>query len=69
MFDRDERGGNGWLGPHAIVLSGGAVIYSLPIDGPLADSTYVMPGAVRVAPADLAAIRDNLTAGVRVYFF
>ncbi|MCC6241250.1 MAG: hypothetical protein IT353_00320 [Gemmatimonadaceae bacterium] len=64
-----ERAGTGWLGAHALVLSGGAVIYSLPAEGPLADSSYVMPGAVRVAPADLAAIRDNLTGGVRVYFY
>lgn len=64
-----ERSGDGWLGPDAIVTSGGTVLYSLPSVGPLADSSYVMPGAIRLSSADLAAIKDNLTAGMRVYFF
>jgi phage tail protein X len=39
--------------------------------GPLADSSYVLPGAIRVAAADLTAIRDNVTTfqkwGTRIF--
>jgi hypothetical protein len=59
----------GALGPAAIVLDGGTVIYSLPSVGPLNDSTYVLPGAVRVRAADLRAIAPNLHPGVAVYFY
>ena len=64
-----SRAGAGFLGDNAIVTSGGTVLYSLPSAGPLADSSYVMPGAVRLSAADLAAVRENLTPGMRVYFF
>ena len=64
-----ERRGAGWAGPQAIVTSGGTLLYALPESGPLADSTYVMPGAIRLAASDLRAIRENLTAGTRVYFY
>lgn len=59
----------GALGPAAIALDGGTVIYSLPSVGPLNDSGYVMPGAVRVRASDLKAIAPNLHAGVAVYFY
>jgi hypothetical protein len=59
----------GALGPAAITLDGGTVIYSLPSVGPLNDSTYVMPGAIRVRASDLKAIAPNLHAGVAVYFY
>jgi hypothetical protein len=59
----------GWAGPDAIVTTGGTLIYALPSAGPLADSSYVMPGAIRAPAADLAAIRANLTRGTKVYFF
>jgi hypothetical protein len=59
----------GALGPAAITLDGGTVIYSLPSVGPLNDSTYVMPGAIRVRASDLKAIAPNLRAGVAVYFY
>jgi hypothetical protein len=59
----------GALGPAAIALDGGTVIYSLPDVGPLNDSAYVMPGAVRVRASDLKAIAPNLRAGVAVYFY
>lgn len=58
----------GALGP-AIILDGGAIIYSVPAAGPLADSTYVMPGAIRARVEDLRAILPNLRAGMRVYFY
>ncbi len=51
------------------MTSGGTLIYALPKTGPLADSTYVMPGSIRVPAADLAAIRENLSSGMRVYFY
>ena len=65
----ENREEPGWVGANAIVMTGGALIYSLPKSGPLADSSYVMPGTVRVRPADLAAIRENLTRGMTVYFY
>ena len=59
----------GALGPAAIQLDGGTVIYSLPSVGPLNDSTYVLPGAIRVRANDLKAISANLRPGVAVYFY
>lgn len=59
----------GALGPVALLLDGGTIIYSMPDVGPLNDSTYVMPGAVRARADDLRAILPNLTPGVRVYFY
>ncbi|MDQ6887594.1 MAG: hypothetical protein M3068_09905 [Gemmatimonadota bacterium] len=64
-----ERSIKGALGPVAVLLSGGAVIYSLPKSGPLNDSAYVMPGSVRVSAADLSAVLPNLKAGTPVYFY
>jgi hypothetical protein len=59
----------GALGPAAIQLDGGTVIYSLPSVGPLNDSSYVLPGAIRVRANDLKAIAANLRPGVAVYFY
>ncbi|MEO5815342.1 MAG: L,D-transpeptidase [Gemmatimonadaceae bacterium] len=59
----------GAYGPAAILLDGGTLIYSLPSVGPLNDSAYVLPGAVRVRAADLKAIAPNLKPGVAVYFY
>lgn len=59
----------GVLGRNAIVLSGGTVIYATPDSGVLADSSYVIPGSIRVARADLQAIAPNLAPGVTVYFY
>lgn len=64
-----ERRIAGALGPAAILLDGGTIVYSLPASGPLADSSYVLPGAVRARAEDLRAILPNLTPGVRVYFY
>jgi hypothetical protein len=64
-----ERAFKGALGPAAIVLVGGTVIYSLPTVGPLNDSLYVLPGSVRTRAADLEAIAANLKAGMTVYFY
>ena len=59
----------GALGPAAILLDGGTAIYSLPSVGPLNDSSYVLPGAIRARASDLRAIAPNLKAGVAVYFY
>lgn len=59
----------GALGPSAILLDGGTVIYSLPSVGPLNDSSYVLPGAIRARATDLRAIAPNLHPGVAVYFY
>lgn len=59
----------GALGPVAIVLTGGTVIYSMPSAGPLSDSSYVMPGGVRARLVDLRAIVPNVKPGMAVYFY
>jgi len=59
----------GALGPVAIVLNGGTVIYSLPTVGPLNDSAYVLPGSIRVSSEDLRAVTPNLQRGTVVYFY
>jgi hypothetical protein len=59
----------GALGPAAIMLDGGTVIYSLPSVGPLNDSSYVLPGAIRARASDLKAIAPNLQPGVAVYLY
>lgn len=64
-----ERALKGALGPAAVLLTGGTVIYSAPTVGPLNDSTYVLPGGVRARAADLAAISANLRPGMTVYFY
>jgi hypothetical protein len=65
----DDRTVKGALGPVAIVLNGGTVLYAMPSAGPLNDSSYVLPGSVRLKAADLRAIRPNLQVGMRVYFY
>lgn len=64
-----DRSIKGALGPVALVLTGGTVVYSVPTEGPLADSVYVMPGSVRARPADLKAIAPNLHPGMTIYFY
>lgn len=59
----------GALGPIALLLDGGIVIYSMPSSGPLADSSYVLPGSVRASEADLKAIVENLSPGTKVFFY
>jgi hypothetical protein len=65
----DDRLVKGALGPTAIVLNGGTVIYSPPKAGPLNDSAYVMPGSVRMRAVDLKAIVPNIHPGTTVYFY
>ena len=63
-----ERKIRGALGPVAIFLDSGAVLYSRPEVGPLSDATYVLPGSVRAEAPDLEAIREDLLPGISVYF-
>jgi hypothetical protein len=58
----------GALGPLAIFLDSGAVLYSRPAVGPLGDASYVLPGSVRVEAPDFEAIRADLQPGMAVYF-
>lgn len=64
--DRTLRGA---LGPAAVLLNGGTVIYTMPTVGPLNDSSYVMPGSIRVRTEDLQAVVPNLKPGMTVYFY
>ena len=59
----------GLLGRDALGLNGGGVIYALPKDGPLADSTYVLPGSIMLRSDDLRAIAPNIVRGMTVYLY
>ena len=63
---RDVKGGLGKVG---VVLSGGTLIYSTPSSGPLADSSFTLPGSILMHAKDLAAIAPNLAPGLAVYFY
>ena len=63
-----ERQIPGALGPLAVFLDSGAVLYSRPAVGPLSDVSYVLPGSVRAEAPDLEAIREDLQPGMAVYF-
>ena len=65
----DSRRMKGALGDNAIVLTEGTVVYAVPESGPLADSSYVLPGSVRVDPADLKALSASIRPGMSVYFY
>lgn len=65
----ESRTVKGALGPVGIVLNGGTVIYSTPSAGPLADSSYVMPGSVRASATDMRAVAPNLKPGMKIYFY
>jgi hypothetical protein len=64
-----QRSIAGALGPVAIVLNGGTVIYSPPTVGPLSEPEYVLPGSVRAKAEDLTAVAPNLQPGMKVYFY
>ncbi|MDB4908721.1 MAG: hypothetical protein JWO05_3505 [Gemmatimonadetes bacterium] len=64
-----ERALKGALGPDAIVLAGGTVIYSMPSVGPLNDSSYVLPGSIRARSEDIRAVRAAIKSGTTVYFY
>jgi hypothetical protein len=64
-----DRSIEGALGPVAILLNGGTVIYALPSVGPLADPNYILPGSIRARAADIRAIAPNLKPGRTVYLY
>jgi hypothetical protein len=59
----------GALGGNAILLSEGTVVYAIPESGPLADTSYVLPGSVQVAAEDLKALAASIRPGMPVYFY
>ena len=65
----EDRAVRAALGPVAVILNGGLVIYSMPSVGPLNDSTYVLPGSIRISEEDLRAVAPNLSPGTAVYFY
>jgi hypothetical protein len=65
----DDRRVRGALGPHAILLTDGTVIYSIPDSGPLADSVYVLPGSVLAPAADMWALAAIVRRGLGVYLY
>ncbi|MEP7343759.1 MAG: hypothetical protein ABI877_00770 [Gemmatimonadaceae bacterium] len=64
-----DRHTKGALGRNAIILNSGTVIYALPKDGPLADSTYILPGSLLLRAEDLSAIAPNVVRGMTVYLY
>ena len=64
-----DRSIPGALGPTAVILEHGAVIYSQPAAGPLKGRDYLLPGGIRAEAADLEAIRADLQPGMKVYFY
>jgi hypothetical protein len=64
----EDRRVKGALGRTGILLDGGGVLYALPQQGPLADSTYVLPGAVLLSADDMRALAPNVSVGMTVYF-
>ncbi len=63
-----DRHLQGALGPLAVFLDSGAVLYSRPAVGPLSDLGYVLPGSLRAEGTDIEAIRADLQPGMAVYF-
>jgi hypothetical protein len=65
----ESRRISGALGGDAIVLTDGTVVYSVPESGPLADTSFVLPGSIQVAAADLKALSASIRPGMSVYFY
>ncbi len=65
----DDRRVRGALGANAVILNEGTVVYAVPEKGPLADSSYVLPGSVQVSEADLKALSASIRPGMPVYFY
>jgi hypothetical protein len=65
----ENRRVRGALGAAALVLSEGTVVYAVPDSGPLADTSYVLPGSVLVDAADLKALAASIRPGMSIYFY
>lgn len=64
---RAVRGG---LGPVGVLLDdGGPMVYATPSSGPLADSAWVAPNAIRLSTADLRLMKPNLAPGTPVFVY
>jgi len=59
----------GSIGPLAIILDDGALIYSQPGTGPPLGPRDLPPGSVRAEAADLEAIKADLQPGMRLYLY
>lgn len=59
----------GAMGPVVVHLVDGPSLYTRPTGGPLADSTFILPGALRFDGRDLQAIKPNLTVGTPVFIY
>lgn len=59
----------GGMGPVAVLLVDGPWLYARHAEGPLADSSFVLPGALRFSARDLQAIKPNLTVGTPIYIY
>ncbi|MCU0623121.1 MAG: hypothetical protein MUF53_04565 [Gemmatimonadaceae bacterium] len=63
---RRLRGG---FGPVLVELVNGPSLYAVHTEGPLADSAFVLPGALRFRAKDLQAIKPNLAVGTPIYIY
>jgi len=52
-----------------IILDGGTQILTSPNENLANDSTPIPPGALRIRKEDMDAIKPNLSAGMKVYFY
>lgn len=57
------------LSETTITLDGGAQILSSPSAHLANDSTAIPPGSLRISLVDMQAIKPNLNAGMKVYFY
>ena len=65
----EKRRVRGALGGPALILSEGIVVYAIPDSGPLADSTYVLPGSIQLDATDLKALAASIRPGMSIYFY
>lgn len=65
----DTRRLRGGFGPVLVQLVDGPVLYGRHAEGPLADSAFVLPGALRFSARDLAAIKPNLAVGTPIFIY
>jgi hypothetical protein len=52
-----------------ITLDGGAFIFTSQTPKLASDTSQVPPGSLRIALEDMQAIKPNLSAGMKVYFY
>jgi hypothetical protein len=57
------------LGPVALVLDDGTLLYARPATGPLSGANYQVPGSIVLAPTDLEAVGASLHTGLALYLY